>query len=276
MKLSDERVQLLHVEIDLAGAETNQLDDKSNDVIRLLETDDESQPEKITLKRSRKTRKPNDSPIKRKKGDASPQKSMQNDVPGNFALTQYVVTSNTPDEAIATDERDVETSTASLELDSQLLDGDFDGPTSKFDSEISPTRNNVKTLKTSAVVASNLHEISDWSAMALDGDHDSQSIYQCKYCPKAFAGPYHLMIHTRKSHQCQYCLSAFAKVTDLYKHVKETHNSFDCLLCGRVFRTNGNLRQHMRKNHSVFLPAHVSLLNASEATSNDGTSDATQ
>lgn len=93
---------------------------------------------------------------------------------------------------------------------------------------------------------------------------DGTSIFKCKYCPKAFATPYHLMIHTRKSHVCQHCLQGFDKPTDLYKHIKEKHNQFECLLCGRVFKSNSNLRQHMRKMHSIFLPAHVSLLNLEE------------
>lgn len=93
---------------------------------------------------------------------------------------------------------------------------------------------------------------------------DGRSIFKCTYCPKAFSTPYHLMIHTRKSHVCQHCLQGFDKPTDLYKHIKEKHNQFECLLCGRVFKSNSNLRQHMRKMHSIFLPAHVSLLNLEE------------
>lgn len=271
VKLSDQNVlsKLLHIEADVDEAQTDVKCDKLDAMVELLETDDELEAAQITLKRGRKTRKSNETATKRIRTESSPKKSIHSDsisLPINFALAQYVITSNALDEV---DDRFDENATNPLELDSNLLADDVDGQTSKNDNEPSPTRNRVKTLKTSAIVATSLQEIGDLCAITIDGDHDSQSIYQCKYCPKAFAGPYHLMVHTRKSHQCQYCLSAFVKVTDLYKHVKETHNSFDCLLCGRIFRTNGNLRQHMRKNHDVFLPAHVSLLNASEAHNND-------
>lgn len=269
--------ELLHIDADVENVHTNAKYGELDDVVdELLETDDKLETAQITLKRARKTRKPNETATKRMKREPSPKKPIHSDpitLPLNFAFAQHVITSNTLDE---TDERFDENVTNPLELDSMLLDDEVDGQTSKHENEPSPTRNRVKTLKTSAIVTTNLQEIGDLCAITIDGDHDSQSIYQCKYCPKAFAGPYHLIVHTRKSHQCQYCLSAFVKVTDLYQHVRESHNSFDCLLCGRIFRTNGNLRQHMRKNHAVFLPAHVSLLNASEAHNNDDIGDMPQ
>lgn len=276
VKVSDQRfgTKLLNVEVDVAAAEA--YNSKLNELVILLEDDDELETEKITPKRTRKDRKANETAFKRTKRESSPKKPIQCDGLVNFALAQYVITSNAPNEDTTIDEQFDENATNPLELDAQLLDDSIDYQTMKCENETSPIRNKVKTLKTSAIVASSLQEIGDLCAITIDGDHDGQSIYQCKYCPKAFAGPYHLMIHTRKSHQCQYCLRAFVKVADLYKHVKETHNSFECLLCGRVFRTNGNLRQHMRKNHSVFLPAHVSLLNADEARHNDDTEETPQ
>lgn len=131
--------------------------------------------------------------------------------------------------------------------------------------DISP-RQKVKTMSVSAIkLCGNGTEkdkayLQNLDKLCATPSDDNTSIYKCKYCPKAFASPYHLMIHTRKSHVCQHCLEAFEKPTELYKHVREKHNSFDCLLCGRVFRSNSNLRQHMRKTHSIYLPAHVSLL----------------
>lgn len=119
----------------------------------------------------------------------------------------------------------------------------------------------VKTLTASMIVPTSLAQINELCVTTLQTEDDSQSIYKCNHCPKAFAAPYHLMIHMRKSHLCQYCLATFSKINDLYDHVKETHQSFDCLLCSKEFQSNGNLRQHMRKNHSIFLPAHISLLN---------------
>lgn len=282
VKVSDQRFssKLLQDDVDVALEVAKAYDDKLNDIVEILEAGDDIEAEKSPsiLKRMRKNRRPNETVAKRTKRESSPKKPTQTVVvqPVNFALAQYVITSSTPDEDETTDEHLDENATNPLELDGHLLDDGADGQTLKFDSETSPTRNKIKTLKTSTIVASNLQEIGDLCAITIDGDHDGQSIYQCKYCPKAFAGPYHLMIHTRKSHQCQYCMSAFVKVADLYKHVKEAHNSFDCLLCGRTFRTNGNLRQHMRKNHSVFLPAHVSLLNANDAMNNEAVGDTPQ
>lgn len=122
-------------------------------------------------------------------------------------------------------------------------------------------RKPAKTLTASVIVPSSLAQINELCVSTLQTEDDSHSIFKCNHCPKAFAAPYHLMIHMRKSHLCQYCLATFSKINDLYDHVKEVHQSFDCLLCSKEFQSNGNLRQHMRKNHSIFLPAHISLLN---------------
>lgn len=270
VKLSDQRfgLKLLQVEADFSPDEAATYDERLNELVELLESDDEADVQPIKLKREAQRNKKSNETAKRLR-ESSPKKSIKTDVAVNFALPQFVISSNTNDDDTTCDVYFDENATNRIEYDATLLNDLVNSSTSQFESDPSPARNKVKTLKTSAIVAPNLQEISDLCAITIDGGHDSQSIYQCKYCPKAFAAPYHLMVHTRKSHQCQYCLSAFVKVADLYKHVKETHNSFDCLLCGRTFRTNGNLRQHMRKNHSVFLPAHVSLLNASEAKNID-------
>lgn len=125
-------------------------------------------------------------------------------------------------------------------------------------------RKKIKTLKPSAVIPPDLAKINELCMSPMEIDNDTQSIFKCSHCPKAFSSSHHLMIHMRKSHMCQYCLSTFSKINDLYSHVKEMHKTFDCLLCSKEFQSNGNLRQHMRKNHSIFLPAHISLLNISD------------
>lgn len=125
-------------------------------------------------------------------------------------------------------------------------------------------RKNVKTLTPSAFIPPDLNEINDFCMSPMESDGDGHSIYKCNHCLKAFAAPYHLMVHMRKSHICQYCWATFDKTNDLYDHVKESHKTFTCLLCNKEFQSNGNLRQHMRKNHSISLPAHISLLNVSE------------
>lgn len=86
-------------------------------------------------------------------------------------------------------------------------------------------------------------------------------MYCCKYCPKAFSTPFHLGLHTKKSHICQFCLLGFPNQKDLHKHVRE-HNDFKCSMCvKRTFTNNSNLRAHMKKVHSVVLPPQVSLIN---------------
>lgn len=155
-------------------------------------------------------------------------------------------------------------------------DEDFPGTEQNplIDDDNSPTKrtNRIKTLNISAVVLSREVmeneplDLQDICASAAgiteltDDDDGTESIYKCKYCPKAYASGHHLMMHTRKVHMCQYCLSVFEKVNDLYKHAKETHKTFECLMCSCKFRSNGNLRQHMRAYHSIFLPAYVSLI----------------
>lgn len=123
-------------------------------------------------------------------------------------------------------------------------------------------RKQVKTLKPSAIIPADLNKINELLSMSpLEDDTDPKStIFKCSHCPKAYAAPHHLMVHLRKSHLCQYCLATFEKINDLYGHVKEMHRTFECLLCGKEFQSNGNLRQHMRKHHTIFLPAHISLL----------------
>lgn len=127
----------------------------------------------------------------------------------------------------------------------------------------------IKTLTASLIVPTSLEQINELAVSSLQTEDDAQSIFKCSHCPKAFAAPYHLMIHMRKSHLCQYCLSTFNKITELYEHVKEAHQSFDCLLCDKEFQSNGNLRQHMRKNHAIFLPAYISLLNLEDISRAD-------
>lgn len=164
----------------------------------------------------------------------------------SMALPQFTISNNAGDS-------DTEEN-AAMELLDDLIE------------EISPRRK-FKTVNVSAVkvnrndVDSTSNELSNLEKMCeSSAQDDGKSVFKCQHCPKAFATAYHLMIHSRKSHVCQHCLQAFEKPTDLYAHIKEKHDKFECLLCGRVFRSNSNLRQHMRNMHAVFLPAHVSLL----------------
>lgn len=135
-------------------------------------------------------------------------------------------------------------------------------------SEETSPRYKVKTMNISAVklVSVQKTDLQNLEKICSIQPDDNSSIFKCKHCPKAFATAYHLMMHTRKAHVCQHCIMAFEKTTDLYKHIKEVHSTFSCLMCKKVFRSNSNLRHHMRTHHSVFLPAHVSLINIDDRT----------
>lgn len=138
-----------------------------------------------------------------------------------------------------------------------------DDATELCDSENS---RNIKTLTTTTIVPKSLEECGEFYSVVLEGVHSEESIYKCKHCPKAFSTAEHLILHSRKVHMCQHCLECFAKTSDLSKHIKEVHHTFGCLICDRSFRSNGNLRQHMRNNHSVYLPAQVTLMAADRPT----------
>lgn len=192
-------------------------------------------------------------PVKRKIRKTNPKpietpETNETKIGVNIALPHFVIANAEYDEHEIQDQ---------LESGIKTEDGD-----SQSDSE--SYRKKIKTLKPSAVIPPNLDKINELCMSPIEFDGDTQSIYKCSHCPKAFAAPHHLMIHMRKSHMCQYCLATFAKINDLYSHVKEMHRTFVCLLCDKEFQSNGNLRQHMRKNHSIFLPAHISLLNISD------------
>lgn len=197
---------------------------------------------------------PKTTPTKRKMRKTKPKpnditETNENKIGVNIALPHFIITN------VDTDEHETQ------DIDNGMKNEDVDA-----NSDSESYRKKIRTLRPSAVIPPDLEKIHELcrSPMEIDDDGDAQSIYKCSHCPKAFAAPHHLMIHMRKSHMCQYCLATFSKINDLYSHVKEIHKTFDCLLCSKEFQSNGNLRQHMRKNHSIFLPAHISLLNISE------------
>ncbi|XP_053681752.1 zinc finger and SCAN domain-containing protein 4 [Sabethes cyaneus] len=100
----------------------------------------------------------------------------------------------------------------------------------------------------------------------VDRKQSSNTIFYCKHCPKAFSAPYHLLVHTRSSHLCQHCLQLFSNVSARNKHIRDEHKLFRCSLCDFQSQYVTNLRTHLRKAHSVCLPAHVSILQKREDT----------
>lgn len=98
---------------------------------------------------------------------------------------------------------------------------------------------------------------------------DTDEVFYCKHCPKAFSARYHLVVHTKNVHLCQYCLKYFGTILARNKHVREEHKSFRCSLCTSFqSRYATNLRAHLRKVHSVALPAHVSILQPQDVVGN--------
>ena len=93
---------------------------------------------------------------------------------------------------------------------------------------------------------------------------ENVSMYQCKYCQKAFATSYHLILHTRKSHLCQFCLEPFIKVKELHAHIKNDHSKFECPMCTKEFGCNSNLRAHIKRSHQIQLPANISFISMQE------------
>lgn len=204
------------------------------------------QTEDLTAPKNKK-----DSLVKRKARKSQPKTEepqvvvQVNQIGVNIGLPHFLITESVSDDELANGA-------------SKMDEDDDDQQTESFLKKI-------KTLTPSAIIPDNLDKINELCMLPEDVNGDGHSIYKCNYnCPKAFATPYHLMVHMRKSHMCQYCLGTFTKINDLYEHVKDVHKTFNCLLCSKEFQSNGNLRQHMRKNHSIFLPAHISLLNLSD------------
>lgn len=86
--------------------------------------------------------------------------------------------------------------------------------------------------------------------------------YVCKYCPKAYSTPYHLIYHLRRSHVCHFCFTAFESTADLNKHTSTLHADNTCLICDIAYASYTNLRAHQKKMHNFSLPPYVGLIPA--------------
>ncbi|XP_055843253.1 zinc finger protein 652 [Episyrphus balteatus] len=89
---------------------------------------------------------------------------------------------------------------------------------------------------------------------------DDSRVYLCQYCPRAFSTSAFLIAHVRKTHGCKFCASVFEKAKDLFAHIREAHAKFECVVCGKEFTSNSNMRNHLKNVHKVKVPANVSLL----------------
>ncbi|KXJ79521.1 hypothetical protein RP20_CCG000601 [Aedes albopictus] len=79
---------------------------------------------------------------------------------------------------------------------------------------------------------------------------DTDEIFHCTHCPKAFATPQHLASHTKNVHQCQHCRKYFPTTLAKNVHNREEHRSFQCTHCSYRSRYIANLKSHQRRVHS--------------------------
>ena len=84
----------------------------------------------------------------------------------------------------------------------------------------------------------------------------SQGVFRCKVCGMVFPNRNQLTDHNRLDHkqirfQCHHCDAVFPYGNKLKLHIEAKHpdrSSFDCTRCGKCFRTQGYLDNHLREN----------------------------
>jgi len=94
---------------------------------------------------------------------------------------------------------------------------------------------------------------------AIINHSDSAYIYKCRHCPKAFGSANYLLQHNKTSHLCLICLENFTNYIELNKHVRQDHSQTPCPFCVKSL-TLPNYRQHLKKQHSLQLPAYIGVL----------------
>ncbi|KAL5275338.1 hypothetical protein ACFFRR_001315 [Megaselia abdita] len=127
------------------------------------------------------------------------------------------------------------------------------------DTSLSKTKvDEVRTIDYSVVRLSGTHDL-DFEKN-IPGETDPNTVYKCKYCPKAFANSHFLISHVKQVHVCQHCMASFPNRDELSSHTRSAHKTFSCAVCKRVFKCNSNLRMHIKQFHNLALPKHVSLI----------------
>lgn len=127
------------------------------------------------------------------------------------------------------------------------------------DTSLSKTKvDEVRTIDYSVVRLSGNHDL-DFEKH-LPGETDTNTVYKCQHCPKAFANSHFLISHVKQVHVCQHCMATFPNRDELNDHTRSAHKTFSCAVCKRVFKCNSNLRMHIKQFHNLTLPKHVSLI----------------
>ena len=97
--------------------------------------------------------------------------------------------------------------------------------------------------------------------------HDPELKYKCPACPKQFVKANTLRMHINNVHKgsksqkkCKLCDAILFSESGMYAHMKTAHNSedrFSCNLCGEIFLTEGQLKEHSLSHDDPLHWAHV-------------------
>ena len=93
------------------------------------------------------------------------------------------------------------------------------------------------------------------AARVHENTHKGQAT-KCYVCDKSYADRYSLRYHLRthgigRQIRCEYCNKSFSKPSRLEAHVRAQHDNirdFDCLQCGKKFKTRVHLRNHLTRH----------------------------
>uniref|UniRef100_T1GCV5 C2H2-type domain-containing protein n=1 Tax=Megaselia scalaris TaxID=36166 RepID=T1GCV5_MEGSC len=95
------------------------------------------------------------------------------------------------------------------------------------DTSLSKTKvDEVRTIDYSVVRLSGAHDL-DFEKH-IPAETDTNTVYKCQYCPKAFANSYFLISHVKQVHVCQHCMATFPNRDELNDHTRSAHKSFEC------------------------------------------------
>jgi len=97
--------------------------------------------------------------------------------------------------------------------------------------------------------------------------HDPELKYKCPACPKQFVKANTLRMHISNVHKgskpqkkCKICDAVLFSESGMYAHMKTAHNSedrFSCDLCGEIFQTESQLKEHSLSHADPLHWAHV-------------------